>query len=165
MMKENIVLSGMPGCGKTTVGRALSELSGRGMIDVDEEIVRACGMEIREIFSLYGEAWFREKETDIIEKVSESRGVIIATGGGSVLRAENVEKLKQKGYIFFLDRPLEMLQISPERPIADSEVKLRALYEERMPIYAGTADKVVPNRGTVRETCEQILKDWTGLPG
>ena len=76
-----------------------------------------------------------------------------------------MEKLKQKGYIFFLDRPLEMLQISPERPIADSEVKLRALYEERMPIYAGTADKVVPNRETVRETCEQILKDWTGLPG
>ena len=156
--KRNIVLTGMPGSGKTTLGALLSRRLGRGFIDTDAEIERAIGMPIAEIFRQRGEAFFRDLEAETIRDAARTGGQVIATGGGAVLRTENVDALKQNGAIVFLNRPLADLQPADERPLADSAEKLRALYEARRPVYAAAADVTVPVRGTPEQTAETLLE-------
>ena len=156
--KRSIVLTGMPGSGKSTLGALLSAKTGRPLVDTDAEIVRRAGMPITEIFKTRGEAVFRDMESDVIRELSASGGKLIATGGGAVLRRENVDALKQNGTVVFLDRPLAALLPTEDRPLADDVNKIKALYETRCPIYTAAADVTVPVAGTPEETADAILE-------
>ena len=155
--RENLVLIGMPGAGKTTVGRLLAQKTGMEFVDLDEEIVKTAGKPIPAIFSERGEAAFRELEAAAVRRLSAGGGRVLAAGGGTVLRAENVTRLKQNGRLILLDRPLSALEPSPERPLGDTAEKLAALYKARAPFYAAAADLRVPNRGSPEEAAALIL--------
>ena len=156
--KRSIVLTGMPSSGKSTIGRILSEMLGRELIDTDAEIVKKAGMPITEIFAVKGEKAFRDLESETIAELSGSGGKIISTGGGAVLRQQNVDLLKTNGTVIFLDRPLEALLPSDDRPLADDEEKIRRLYSERYPVYVSAADAVLKVEGTPEQTAEKLLE-------
>ena len=156
--KRSIVLTGMPGSGKCAVGARLSAKLGRPLCDTDAEIVERTKMPITEIFRTRGEPYFRDLESDVICEASRRGGTVVATGGGAVLRQANVDALKQNGTLVFLDRPLEALVPTADRPLADTKEKLRSLYTERYPIYRAAADVTVPVRGTPEETANLILE-------
>lgn len=156
--KENIVLVGMPGSGKSAVSRKLSELTGKEVVDTDALIVKKSGMEITDIFSKYGEDYFRNLETEVIGETSQRSGIIISTGGGAVLRNENVRLLKKNGKVFFIDRPLKDLLPTSDRPLANSAEKITALYETRYPIYLSSADKIIKVTGDVKQVADSILE-------
>ena len=151
--KENVVLIGMPGCGKTTVGRLLADCLDRPLLDTDEAIVRRVGA-IPEYILTHGEAAFRALESEVIcEEIAPESGVIIATGGGAVLRDDNVRRLKRNGRLVFLDRPLSALAVTPDRPLSASPDALRRRFEERYGRYLAVADvRVEVMQG---ETAEQ----------
>jgi shikimate kinase len=139
---KNIVLTGFMGTGKTVVGRELSRILGWKIIDVDDEIVKAQAMTINEIFSRFGEERFRDIETEMIRKVAHSRNVIISTGGGAVLRQENMDLLRENGVIICLwaepEAVLRRTGSSDERPLLrvdDPLGKIKELLEYRRPFY------------------------------
>jgi len=138
--KENIVLTGMPASGKSTVGAILSKKLGRRLIDTDELIVKRAGMPITEIFQKYGEKHFRDLESEAVLEASEQSGVIIATGGGAILRAENISALKKNGRIYFIDRPLCDLIPTATRPLSADRESIEARYRERYSTYLSTAN-------------------------
>ena len=154
--KENIVLIGMPGCGKSTVGKQLAA-EGYTLIDTDTEVEKRCGCSIKELIATKGEGYFRDLETAVIRDLSTQNGLVIATGGGAVLRQENVNYLKHNGRLFFLDVPLSRLQATADRPLSDTADKLAALYEQRIDIYRTAADVVVPNDTTPDDAAASIL--------
>ena len=154
--KENIVLTGMPGCGKSTIGNLL-ELDGYTFIDTDQEIEARCGCTIRELIETKGEGYFRDLESELIRDVSASNCRIISTGGGAVLRCENVGRLKRNGKLFFINAELSRLRATDDRPLSDTLDKLARLYEERMDIYKKTADVTVPDMETPQAEAEYIL--------
>ncbi len=155
---ENIVLIGMPGCGKTTVGRALAGLTGKEFVDADGELVRVFGKSIPEIFAQEGEAGFREKETRILEALGKRSGLVIATGGGCVTRQENYPLLHQNGTVFWLRRELSLLP-TDGRPLSQSN-SLEALYAARQPLYAAFSDTVIENSGSVDAAARSIISQW-----
>ncbi len=138
--KENIVLIGMPASGKSTVGALLSKEYGRELIDTDALIVEKAGKSIPEIFAERGEAGFRELESEVIREVSKKTSVIIATGGGAVLKKENVAALRENGRLYFIDRPLENLIPTDDRPLAKDKEAIKKRYNERYDIYNSSAD-------------------------
>lgn len=153
--KENIVLTGMPGSGKSTVGRLL-RADGYTFIDTDSEIEKRCGCTIKELISEKGEKYFRDLETEVIREVASENRRIISTGGGAILREENVRCLKRNGKLFFLNAKLGRLQATEDRPLSDTYEKLAKLYAERIGIYQATADVVVPDLQTPEEEAEYI---------
>ena len=156
--KENIVLIGMPSCGKTTVGRIVAERTGRELYDLDEEIVKSEKRTIPEIFSESGEKIFRDIESRVLdEKLSALSGAVIATGGGAVLRGENVSRLKKNGRLYFLDRPIELLIPTPDRPTALTREAIEKRYAERLPIYKGAADERVISLGTAEDAARAVI--------
>ena len=159
--KRNIVLTGMPSSGKSTVGRRLAKRLGRELIDTDAEIVKRAGTPITEIFKTHGEAYFRDLETETIKELSRTGGRVIATGGGAVLRKENIDVLKLNGTVVVLDRPLADLLPTDDRPLSNDETKLRSLYAERHPIYTAAADVAVPVRGTPEDTVNEVMEKLT----
>lgn len=156
--KRSIVLTGMPGSGKSTLGRILAERLGRELVETDNEIVREAGMPITDIFAKYGEPYFRDLESEIIRKASSTGGKVISTGGGAVLRKENVEALSMNGKIVFLDRPLEDLLPTDDRPLANDADKIKALYKKRYPIYTEAADVVLKVEGTEEHMADMIWR-------
>ena len=138
--KENIVLIGMPSCGKTTVGKILAEKSSRELIDLDDEIVKNIGCEIAEFFKTHSEKEFRDIETQITKEISKKNSIIIATGGGCVLREENVNALRQNGRLYFLDRDLSNLTPTDSRPLATKKEAIEKLYNKRYDIYTSRCD-------------------------
>ena len=160
--KENVVLIGMPGCGKTTVGAMLSERMSRVVLDTDDAIVRRIG-NISDYMSKQGEAAFREIEAEAIrEEICRESGVIIATGGGAILRDENVRRLKRNGTLIFLDRPLEALIATPDRPLSANPEALRARFLERYDRYCAVADVhlAIPADESPETTVQRILDLW-----
>ncbi|MBQ7922264.1 MAG: shikimate dehydrogenase [Clostridia bacterium] len=157
LSKQNIVLTGMPASGKTTVGRLLAEETGRTFVDTDVEIVKKYGMEIPEIFEKFGEAGFRERERDVVAEVGKNSALVIATGGGAILRDDNMDALRQNGKIYFLDRPLDKLLPTADRPTANSADAIRRRYAERYGRYCGTADVIVPMNEDPEINAEKIL--------
>lgn len=155
-LKRNIVLIGMPGCGKTTTGLELSGLTGKKLLDTDEEFTKDYGMTPAECISRYSEEEFRNKESETVRKTASLGGVIIATGGGAVLRKENVEALRMNGVIIFLDTPLEFLA-TEGRPLSQGDGKLKKLFEERYPIYLSAMDKKVKTDKDSTKTAKEIL--------
>ena len=142
--KENIVLTGMPGSGKSTVGKQIA-LDGFSFVDTDTEIERLVGGSIKDLILEKGEKYFRDIETKVIKEISAKTSQIIATGGGAVLRPENIRALKQNGKIYFLDAPLSRLTATDDRPLSNDREKLEKLYNERKEIYKITADIIVPD--------------------
>ena len=155
---ENIILIGMPGSGKSTVGRLLAKMTGKKFIDADAFLVQKAGKTIPEIFASHGEAGFRALETQVLEELGCQSGLIIATGGGCVTREENYPLLHQNGTIFCLDRALQKLPVEG-RPLSQS-TDLSQMYRLRKPLYDRFADHHIDNNGDAHCTAAQILKIW-----
>lgn len=160
--KENIILTGMPGSGKSTVGKLLN-IDGFSFVDTDEEIEKRCGCTIKELIGSKGEKYFRDLETEVIKDVSSKGCQIISTGGGAVLREENVNSLKRNGKLFFINANPDRLLPTDSRPLSDTADKLKKLYDERIDIYKTTADVIVPDMETPDEEAEFILIARTEL--
>ncbi len=159
--KENIVLTGMPSSGKSSIGKELSKKLCREFIDTDILIAEKEGMSIPEIFEKFGEEHFRDTEEKVIEEVSRSaRGAVIATGGGAVLRSINTDRLKRNGRIYFIDRPLEMLFPTDDRPLSSTIEAVEKRYNERFPIYTSTADIRIDNSGTMDGAVQKIADEF-----
>ncbi len=158
--KENIVLTGMPSSGKTTVGKRLADITGKEFVDTDDEIVKRIGTDIPSFFAKFGEKEFRRVESEVITEVSKKNGLIIATGGGAVLKEENVRCLKQNGRVYFLDRALELLTPTGTRPLSSDREALKKRFEERYDIYVGCADVQTAANGTVNEVADIIKGDF-----
>ena len=154
--KENIVLIGMPASGKTTVGKALAESLGKSFYDSDEEIVKKEGVSIPEIFASKGEKYFRECESQVIKELSALQGAVIATGGGAVLNPKNTDLLKENGKVFFLDRNLDDMVATPDRPLSSTREDLEKRYKERYPIYCSSADYKINCSNDVAENVNAI---------
>lgn len=153
---ENLVIIGMPGSGKTTVGRLLAQATGKIFVDVDEEIIRTAGMSISEIFAASGEAGFREIETSVLCKLGKGSGQVIATGGGCVTRPENYPLLHQNGRILRLRRDIGKLP-KDGRPLSLTN-DLSEMAAEREPLYAAFADLTFDNNDALEHTLETILE-------
>ena len=153
---QNIVLIGMPGCGKSTVAKLLSQELQRPVLDADEEIAKAAGCSIPEIFAEGGEEAFRKLETQVLYDLSKESGKIIATGGGCVTREENYPLLHRNSKIIWLTRQLNRLP-TEGRPLSQS-TKLEAMYEVRKPMYQRFADHTVSNDGPITETVAAIRR-------
>ena len=158
--KENIVLTGMPGSGKTTVGQLLAQELGRPYLDVDELIREKTGMAPGEIIAAQGEPAFRDVETDVICAVAERNGCVIATGGGAILRRENVDLLRRNGKLFFLDRPVEQLIPTEDRPLSSTKEAILKRYDERYETYVATADVVILNGDTAEAAAQQVKRSF-----
>lgn len=154
----NLVLIGMPGSGKTTVGRELSRLSDRPFVDLDEEIARRNGKSIPEIFAQEGEAAFRRLEGEVLKETCARSGQVIATGGGAVLREENRAALRRTGRVYRLRRPLEDLPTAG-RPLSQAG-KLEEMERVRGPLYAAAADVEIQNDTSPEETAGRIWRDF-----
>ncbi len=159
--KESLVLIGMPGCGKSTVGKRLAERMGRELLDLDAEIVKTAGKSIPEIFAERGESGFRTLETEVIRNAAAQRSsLVIATGGGAILAEENRRMLRRNGRLYFLDRPLSDLLPTDDRPLAGSHEAIRRRYEERYSLYCQTADVRVEVKGDPDTVAESVWKDF-----
>lgn len=156
--KCNIVLTGMPACGKTTAAKILAEKTGREVFDTDTLCEQHEDMTVSQIFAEKGEAYFRQLESEMISSLTAKTGVIISVGGGAVLKEENVKALKANGLLFFIDRPLEKLLPTPDRPLASSAEAIKKRYEERIDIYNSTADIKINPSDNPNETADDILK-------
>ena len=158
--KQNLVLVGMPSCGKTTFGKILSAELNKSFIDTDEEIIKRSGMPISEIFEKFGEKYFRDLESEVINDLSAYQGMVIATGGGAILREENVNALKQNGKIIFIDRPLSMLITTDDRPLSKSRELLEKRYNERYGIYSSVCDVKIKADGEINDTAKLIKEGF-----
>lgn len=141
---KNIILVGMPGCGKSTVGKLLAKLLDVGFTDCDKVIEEAENTTISNIFSVHGEEYFRNLETQTLKSLLSARDLVIATGGGCVERPENRELLKKIGTVVFINRPLKFILKdinTAKRPLlADGKEKLFELYKKRLPLYKEVCD-------------------------
>ena len=155
--KQNIVLIGMPGSGKSTIGKALSEKTGKTFIDTDDMIVSEYGV-ISDIFKEKGEEYFRDIETQKVKQAAKMNGMIIATGGGAVLKKENVDALRQNGIIVFLNRPIEDIVPTDDRPLSSDLASLKKRFEERYDIYLSSCDKEIFVDGVVENSVSKILE-------
>ena len=153
---KNVVLIGMPGCGKSTAGALLSERLSRKFVDTDELIVKASDMPIPEIFSLYGEEEFRKREHEAAKDAGRLSGAVIATGGGIVTRAENLYPLKQNSFVVWLKRDISRLPLEG-RPISQQN-NLSGLYTKRAPLYEKFADITVEVSENPEETVNVIIE-------
>ena len=156
--RTNLVLVGMPGCGKTTVGHRLARLSGRPLVDLDEEIVRRAGKPIPEIFAQDGESAFRDLESRALAEVCAQGGRIVATGGGAVLRPENRAALRRTGRVYFLRRDLSVLP-TDGRPLSQAN-DLAEMYRVREPLYRAAADVSMDSNGGIEGTALGIWRDF-----
>ena len=152
---KNIVLIGMPGCGKSTIGTLLAETLGRTFVDADAQIVQMAGKSIPEIFAQDGEDAFRQWESDALAHLGKQSGLVIATGGGCVTRQRNYPALHQNGSIVWLERDLSLLP-TDGRPLSQSN-RLEEMYAVRKPLYEAFADVRVANTGSPEDTVTEIL--------
>lgn len=152
---ENIVLIGMPGCGKTTVGKALADKLGRQFFDADAEIAKKANMSIPEIFAKEGEDGFRSREIKVLSELGKQSGLVIATGGGCVTFSINHSFLHQNGRIFWLKRDISQLP-TDGRPLSQKG-NLEEMYRIRKPLYESFADVIIENE-TVEKTVQQIME-------
>lgn len=158
--KENIVLTGMPGSGKTTIGGLLAKALNRPYLDTDVLITEKTGCTPSQIINGQGETAFRDIETQVIREASSQTGCIIATGGGAILRQENVALLKQNGKVFFLDREVSHLIPTGDRPLSSTKEAIFQRYRERYPIYVSTADEIIENNAAPEDALAQIKRSF-----
>ena len=147
----NVALIGMPSCGKTTIGRALADRLGKRFVDLDEEIVRAAGRSIPDLFAAEGEDGFRAREAEQTARFAREGRQVLSCGGGVIKRPENLRALHQNGVVLFIDRPVEALAVGGNRPLSSSAEALRTMEAQRRPLYLAAADAVISNTGTLAE--------------
>lgn len=155
----NLILIGMPGCGKSTLGQAVAAALQREFVDCDAEIVRRAGKSIPEIFAQDGEGAFRALESGVLADVCRGHGLVISTGGGAVLCAENRDAMRQNGRVCLIRRALALLP-RDGRPLSASEDAVARLWEARRAAYETAADFPVENDGTVEEAAEKIREGF-----
>ncbi len=155
---ENIILIGMPGCGKSTLGKLLAEKLNKPFVDADETIIELAGKSIQEIFAEDGEEIFRRWETKTLEDLGKRSGLVIATGGGCVTQPRNYPLLHQNGRIFWVQRDLDKLP-TDGRPLSQAN-PLETLYRQREPLYAAFADHILDNNGTLESAFDRLLGAW-----
>jgi len=158
MDMQNIVLIGMPGSGKSTVGAALSRLSGRECVDLDEQIVQQAGMPIPAIFTERGEALFRALECEMAQRWGRESGKILVTGGGIVKDERNYYALKQNGRVYQIERDVALLE-REGRPLS-ANADLAAMLRERAPLYARFRDAAVTNADSAEEAARRIWEEY-----
>jgi len=155
---ENIILIGMPGTGKSTIGKLIAERLGKEFLDTDELIVQKAGCTIPEIFAAQGEVGFRKIETEVLKEIGNLSGKVIATGGGCVTQTENYPLLHQNGMIFSLKRDISLLPTNG-RPLSQAK-PLEELYSIRRPLYEQFADHCIDNESAMEDAVDKILKIW-----
>ena len=158
--KENIVLIGMPSSGKTTIGKILAKKMNRELVDLDCEIEKHIGCTIAEFFKSHSEKDFRDIETQITKEISKKNGIIISTGGGCILRDENVCALRSNGRLYFLNRSLENLTPTDSRPLATKKEAIEKLYKERYQLYINASDVEVNGNLTPEAEAELIREEF-----
>lgn len=155
-MRENLVLIGMPGSGKSTLGQRVAKLLDFSFIDLDDEIVKMANMPIPEIFARFGEAGFRQLERKAVLKLEGISHTVVGTGGGIVLAPENVALLRRVGFVCLIDRPLEELAVGGDRPLSVTQEAVAKLYRERRALYEKAADATVSN---TRNICPDLAAE------
>lgn len=158
--KQNLVIIGMPGSGKTSTGRLVAEALGFEFVDSDFEIYNKVGKYPHEIINESGENSFRVIESEVIKEISKRQGIVISTGGGAILRSENVDALRANGRIYFLDRPLEDLRITSDRPLSSDFESMKKRYDERYAIYTSICDKQIFAVDGKQLNANAILEDY-----
>lgn len=153
---KNIVLVGMPGCGKSTVGKALSKRLSRPFFDADEEIVRRAGNTIPEIFKTQGEAGFRKIETEVLYDLCRQSGAVIATGGGAVTIPKNHDILRQNSKVIFINRDVSVLP-TDGRPLSEQN-DLRDMFQKRLPMYRAVCDAEVDGNASIQTVTNRIME-------
>ena len=154
----NVALIGMPSCGKTTIGRALADRLGKRFVDLDEEIVRAAGCSIPDLFAAEGEDGFRAREAEQTARFAREGRQVLSCGGGVIKRPENLRALRQNGVVLFIDRPLDALTVGGGRPLSTSAEALKTMEAQRRPLYLAAADAVIPNETTVADAVAAALE-------
>lgn len=158
--KRNIVLVGMPSCGKTTVGSILADELNMQFIDTDKEIEKLSGKKIPEIFKQSGEGGFRDIESRVTAEISAKQNCVISTGGGAVLREQNITVLKGNGTVYFIDRPIDLLVTSGDRPLSSKRDDLVKRYNERYDLYCASADKKIINDSDIQNVVNAVKEDF-----
>lgn len=158
----NIVLIGMPSSGKTLTGRALQKYVDKTFVDTDALIVERSGMEIREMFEQFSESYFRKWESDVIAELAKGNRQIIATGGGAIKNPENMRHLKQNGIVVFIDRDLDKLVSTHDRPLSSSKDAVTQLYKQRYPLYLSYGDLRIENNYEEEELRREDMDQLMG---
>lgn len=155
----NVVLIGMPGSGKTTLGLAVAKKLDRKFVDTDILITERAGMSVPEIFECFGEAHFRNLEREAVADVSKEKGLVIAVGGGAVMDIKNRDALRQNGRVYYITRDIEKLETNG-RPLSSSIEALRKLKAERAPVYSTLSNKTIINDGALSDAVNFITEDF-----
>ncbi len=159
--KKNIVLTGMPGSGKSTVGKIIAEKLKMYYFDSDTIIEEETGMPISEIFKQHGEEYFRNVESKIISELGTKNGIVLSTGGGAILKEKNIEAMKQNGTVYFLNRPIDEIIPTDDRPLSSNVSDLKKRFEERYHIYSSTADVIISVDCDAESVAQKIIKDFS----
>lgn len=162
---KNIFLIGFMGCGKSTMARMLAEETKATLIEMDETIEAEAGMTINEIFEKYGEAYFRDLETQLVERIAQKGGAVVSCGGGAILRQENIDSMKKNGVILYLSATpetiYERVKNSTNRPLLNGNMNVEyisSLMEKRLLRYLGAADKTIfVDKKEKQQVLEEIL--------
>lgn len=157
---RNIILIGMPGCGKSSIGKALAKALDRPYVDADDEIVKTAGISIPSIFEQSGEAGFRAIETQVLKQITVKSGLVIATGGGCVTRSENIPLLRQNSVVIWIQRATQALSVDG-RPLSQAN-NLSQMYENRRPLYEAAADWIIENKDSIQVAVDKIMEKLTG---
>lgn len=156
--KRNIVLIGMPSCGKTTIGQIIASKLNKQLVDTDCLIEEKIAMPISNFLTKDNEDDFRNIEEEVIKEVAKKNNLVISTGGGVIKRAINIHRLKANGIIVFIDRPLELLEATTTRPLSSDKKALEKLYLERYNLYRQAADIIIKNDKELESVIEELLK-------
>ena len=159
----NIVLIGMPTAGKTTLSKLLASSLNYNLLSMDASIEEKEGISIPDIFSMHGEEYFRSVESEIALEASKMEKTVIDCGGGVVLKEENMDVLRRTGVVVWLDRDVDLLFPSDDRPLSKSPEEIKKLYDQRKDLYRKYSDIVVSNNDEIEDTLNEIvekIKEW-----